>query len=104
MEKVKNQKIGYVIATLVAIALMFIFLFVLATVYLPKRVSDVNEDIIKERLNKLAAVNAKQAEQVSSYVWVDKEKGIVKIPIEEAMKLTVVQLNKERVEQKTETK
>jgi len=104
MEKVEKKKIGYVITALVAIVLMFLFVFILATVYLPSRVTDVNESIIKERLSKLATVNAKQAEQVSSYAWVDKEKGIVRIPVEEAMKLTVIQLSKERVQQKTETK
>lgn len=93
MEKVKTPTTRYVISTLVTLLIMSLFAFVLITVYLPNRVKNVNEDIIKERLAKLAAVNAKQAEAISSYSWVDKEKGIVKIPITEAMKLVVARPN-----------
>jgi hypothetical protein len=37
----------------------------------------------------LADLRAKEDEQLSSYGWVDKNAGVVRIPIEEAMKLTL---------------
>ena len=37
----------------------------------------------------LQAQRAREDEQLKSYGWVDREAGIVRIPIDEAMKLTV---------------
>ena len=41
------------------------------------------------RQKALAALREKQAKQAASYAWVDQKAGVVQLPIERAMELTV---------------
>ncbi len=41
------------------------------------------------RKKNLAELRAKQAKQAASYAWVDQPKGVVQLPIDVAMDLTV---------------
>jgi len=43
------------------------------------------------RQQALAALREKQAKQAASYVWIDQKAGVVQLPIERAMELTVQQ-------------
>ena len=43
------------------------------------------------RKEALAALRDKQAKQAASYAWVNKDAGVVQLPIERAMQLTVEQ-------------
>jgi hypothetical protein len=41
----------------------------------------------------LAELRKQQLQQATSYAWVDKNKGVVQLPIERAMELTVQEIN-----------
>lgn len=71
------------IAAIAGLALSFYFI---------NAAQPLNLEIAKERKAKLADVNAKQNELITSYAWVDQAKGIVRIPVERAMQLTVEDL------------
>jgi hypothetical protein len=43
------------------------------------------------RKKNLAELRAKQAKQATTYAWVDQKKGIVQLPLDVAMELTVQQ-------------
>lgn len=75
-----------VIALIAAIAGLAIFLYFINA---PK---PLNFEIINERKARLADVNAKQNELITQYAWVDQAKGIVRIPVERSMQLTVEEL------------
>jgi len=54
----------------------------------------VMEDIVKQRKENLVEVRSKQAALINNYAWVNQKDGVVRIPINEAMALTVDELNK----------
>lgn len=69
-----------------------LFLAVLYYVYLPRASGPFTGDGIHTaefRKKNLADLRAKQAKQAASYAWVDEKKGVVQLPIDVAMELTV---------------
>ena len=46
----------------------------------------------RKRLDKLKALRDEEAKTLTTYAWVDKAKGVARIPIERAMDLTTAQL------------
>ena len=82
----------YVWSAVAVIVLILAVSGVVVLLYFLNRPEPLNFEIVKERKAKLAEVNAKQHELISKYAWIDKEKGIVQIPIEQSMKLTVEEL------------
>ena len=49
----------------------------------------LGEDRVAQRKKALAELRAAEASELSSYAWLDQSKGIVRLPIIEAMKLTL---------------
>jgi hypothetical protein len=45
------------------------------------------------RAAKLAEVTAREQSLASSYGWVDKDKGVVRLPIDRAVELTIKEIN-----------
>ncbi|MGA2052492.1 MAG: hypothetical protein ABSH19_04190 [Opitutales bacterium] len=69
---------------------------VLAVSYYNTRPSEgVNADAVAERTQKLAEVRAKETQLYNNYSWVDQSKGIVRIPVPEAMRLELIKLDEE---------
>lgn len=80
------------------------FLLVLRYFYHPTTVSTFNaapENLTKElewratqdsRRKTLTELRDKEAKQATSYAWVDKNTGVVQLPIERAMELTAREL------------
>ena len=66
-----------------------IFLLILLLAYLPYRPEPVDTQQVEERKTKLADYRDGVAKEVNSYGWVNQSKGVVRIPVEESMKLTV---------------
>ncbi len=60
------------------------------------RGTDYEQKRAQARMEKLKALHAEEAKALTSYAWVDKGKGVVRIPIERAMELTVTQLSQEK--------
>lgn len=51
------------------------------------------EKVYSQSAEELARLRAEQLELLNSYRWIDREKGIVGIPIDRAMEMTVQELN-----------
>jgi hypothetical protein len=44
----------------------------------------------------LVELRAREQEQAQKAAWVDKEKGVVRLPLQTAMKLTLQEINSKR--------
>jgi hypothetical protein len=69
-----------------------LFLVVLYYLYLPRSTGPFTGDGIRtaeQRKANLADLRAKQAKQAASYAWVDQKAGVVQLPLDVAMDLTV---------------
>jgi len=67
---------------------MIAFVFVKAS----PRGDEYEKKRAKTRAEKLEAVQKEDLTAMTTYAWADKAKGVVRVPIEHAMKLTVAQL------------
>lgn len=67
-------------------------------VYIPYRPLPVDQAIVKDRLERLSKLRAHEKEVTTAYGWVNPEAGIVHIPVQRAMELTV---NKIQAQQKS---
>ena len=80
------------VTVLAVFVLFFFFLVAVWLIYLPRDTGPVPDDGIHtaaQRKENLAKLRAKHAEQLASYGWVDQKAGIVQLPIERAMELTI---------------
>jgi hypothetical protein len=79
-----------------------VFLFVLfglivfAVIGPSPRSSDYEETRAKKRMERLKALHEETQKDLTTYAWVDKNKGIARIPIERAMELTVADLAQQK--------
>ena len=76
--------------------LLFAFfgLLVLVVIGASPRGDSYEEKRAKVRADKLQAVQQEKIKALTTYAWVDKNKGVVRIPIADAMKLTVAELSR----------
>ena len=81
-------------STWLGMALLFAFFGLLALVIMEisPRGSTYEEKRAAARFEKLKAMQEETHKALTTYAWVDKNKGIARIPVEEAMKLTVADL------------
>jgi hypothetical protein len=81
-------------STWIGVVLLFAFfgLLVLVVIGASPRGDSYEEKRAKVRAEKLQAARAETTKALTTYAWVDKNKGVVRIPINEAMKLTVTDL------------
>lgn len=82
---------GSFVTAAAAIGGFLIFVLILVVAYLPNNPAPLPEGTKtpEERATILRELRAKEAATAKSYGWVDQQKGIVRIPIERAMQLTV---------------
>ena len=71
-------------------------LIVLAVIGPSPRTSDYEETRAKKRMEKLKALHEETQKDLTTYAWVDKNKGVARIPIDRAMELTVAELAQKR--------
>src|SRR3954453_21587336 len=67
-------------------------LIVLAVIGPSLRTSDYEEARAKKRMEKLKALREENQKELTTYSWVDKNKGVARIPIDRAMEITVADL------------
>jgi hypothetical protein len=67
-------------------------LIVLAVIGPSPRTSDYEETRAKKRMEKLKTLHEESQKELTTYAWVDKNKGIARIPIDRAMEVTVTDL------------
>jgi hypothetical protein len=85
-------------STWLGIVCLFVLfgLIVLAVIGPSPRTSDYEESRAKKRMEKLKALHEESQKELTTYAWVDKNKGIARIPIDRAMELTVADLARKK--------
>src|SRR5438046_6846241 len=86
------------LSTWLGIVLLFVLLgvIVLAIIGPSPRGSDYEETRAKKRMEKLKTVREDAEKALNTYAWIDKNKGVVRIPISRAMELTIAQLAQQK--------
>jgi hypothetical protein len=81
-------------STWLGIVCLFVLfgLIVLAVIGPSPRTSDYEETRAKKRMEKLKALHEETQKDLTTYAWVDKKKGVARIPIDRAMEVTVADL------------
>jgi hypothetical protein len=69
---------------------------VLAIIGPARRGSDYEEVRAKKRVENLKTLREEADKALTTYGWIDKTKGLARIPIERAMELTVAELAKQK--------
>ena len=86
-----ESKASYLPSLLAVIGFFAIFLIILQVAYVPNAAPMAGTGLKtpEERKAILAELNGKTQTAATSYGWVDKDKGIVRIPLERAIELTI---------------
>lgn len=86
---------GSLFTVLAAIGGFAIFALIVFIAYLPKKPDPLPDGARtpEQRKAALAEMRAKEKSAATTYGWVDQAKGVVRIPIDEAVKLTIDDLN-----------
>jgi hypothetical protein len=81
-------------STWLGIVCLFVLfgVIVLAVVGPSPRETDYEETRAKKRIEQLKTVREENQKELATYAWVDKNKGVARIPIDRAMELTVSDL------------
>src|SRR5262244_3759368 len=81
-------------STWLGIVFLFVLfgLIVLAVIGPSPRTSDYEESRAKKRMENLKKLREETQKDLTTYAWVDKNKGVARIPIDRAMELTVADL------------
>jgi hypothetical protein len=82
------------LSTWLGIVLLFVLfgVIVLAVIGPGPRGSDYEETRAKKRMENLKTSREEAEKALTTYGWIDKNKGVARIPIERAMQLTVADL------------
>src|SRR5207247_6545073 len=86
------------LSTWLGVVLLFALfgVIVLAIIGPMPRGGDYEETRAKKRMEKLKTVREDAETALNTYAWVDKNKGVVRIPISRAMELTTAELAKQK--------
>src|SRR5215471_18463587 len=81
-------------STWLGIVCLFVLfgLIVIAVIGPSPRTSDYEETRAKKRMERLKALHEETQKELTTYAWVDKNKGVARIPIDRAMEITVAEL------------
>ena len=81
-------------STWLGIVCLFVLfgLIVLAVIGPSPRTSDYEEARAKKRMEKLKTLHEESQKELTTYAWVDKNKGVARIPIDRAMEVTAADL------------
>jgi hypothetical protein len=87
-------------STWLGVVLLFALfgVIVLAIIGPMPRGSDYEEVRAKKRMEKLKTLRDETEKDLTTYAWVDKSKGVARIPIGRAMELTVAELAQKKPE------
>src|SRR5246127_2540176 len=86
------------LSTWLGVVLLFALfgVIVLAIIGPTPRGSDYEETRAKKRIENLKTLREEADKALATYGWIDKTKGVARIPIERAMELTVAELAKQK--------
>jgi len=77
------------------IGVIFVFFLVVAVAYFPNRAVSTEAQNVEIRMEIRNNVIGEQTRLVNAYEWINREEGTVRIPVERAMELTVMELRAE---------
>ncbi len=71
-----------------------LFLLIVLVAYLPQRPAPIAQGTLtpEERVERLTQLRAKEKKQATSYAWIDQSKGVVQLPLDRAVELTIQEL------------
>jgi hypothetical protein len=86
------------LSTWLGIVLLFALfgVIVLAVIGPAPRGSDYEQTRAKKRADQLKTSREEAAKALTTYGWIDKNKGVARIPIERAMELTIAELAQQK--------
>jgi hypothetical protein len=86
------------VSTWLGVVLLFALfgVIVLAIIGPAPRGSDYEETRAKKRMENLKTSREDADKALNTYAWIDKNKGVVRIPISRAMELTIAQLAQQK--------
>ena len=89
------SKSGLWVTVAAAIGGFAIFALIVFIAYLPKKPDPLPDGARtpEQRKSALADLRAKEKAALSTYGWVDQNAGIVRIPVDEAVKITIKEIN-----------
>ena len=91
-------KSGFFVTAVAVIGGFLIFVLILVIAYLPNKPAPLPEGTKtpEERAAILSELRAKETAAATSYGWVDQTKGVVRLPLERAMQLTIEELQQKK--------
>lgn len=98
MSDAPSSKSGFVTTLAAVVGGFAIFVLILVIAYLPRKPEPLPEGTLTpaERSARLADLRAKEHEAATTYGWVDQANGVVRLPIDRAVELTIQELNSKR--------
>ncbi len=91
-----TSKPAPLVAVVAIMGCFALFLLLVYLAYLPRQTGPYVGDGIRtpeERLANLAELRANEQKQAQSYAWIDQSAGLLQLPIDRAMELTVEHYN-----------
>ena len=89
MSQTESLKINRLLSMTVIFGAFLIFAVILYVAYLPARPPAVDQKVNEERRQKADEARAAGIAKITGYEVINEEAGVGRIPIEEAMELTV---------------
>lgn len=89
MSNTEVSKSNFLFTFLGSLGALLIFILIVFVAYLPNRPAPVDATIIEQRQQTADEARATSNSKLQGYAVVDAQSGTVRIPIEEAMKMTV---------------
>jgi hypothetical protein len=90
MSRSAELRAGPIVVTgIVGAVLLFVLIVALQAVFLNAREGETYDKVVAVGDDDVRGLQARQLGVLNSYRWIDEEKGVVGIPIEDAMKLVV---------------
>ncbi|MFH1499330.1 MAG: hypothetical protein ABII82_16075 [Verrucomicrobiota bacterium] len=89
---------NFLVTLVAAIGGFAIFVIILIVAYLPGKPEPLPEGALSPEARKtaLADLRAKEKEALTTYGWVDQANGVVRLPVDRAVELTIQELNANR--------
>lgn len=89
---------SFLVTLAAAIGGFAIFVLILVVAYLPAKPEPLPEGALtpEQRKTALADLRAKEKQALTTYGWVDQANGVVRLPVDRAVELTINELNAKR--------
>jgi hypothetical protein len=94
-DPVTPARSNFWISASAVVGVIVIFALILLVAYLPQAPAPLADGAKtpEQRKNILVEHRAKETKAATGYAWIDQSKGVVQLPIDRAMQLTIQELN-----------